>query len=225
MSTVDNYKRLKAEIDEIALTCGRDPRVIKLLSVTKNHTWEEIKPLYNEGCREFGENRLQEALNKMIYTPTDCCWHFIGSLQKNKVKKVLEKFSVIHSVDSLDLAEKISEVSCECNLFPRIFLQVNTSGEPSKHGMNPENCFRLFGEFLQLKNLKIRGLMTMAPFVEESSIVRQTFADLRILKERITNEYHPQEFNELSMGMSHDYKWAIQEGATLLRIGSKIWGQ
>lgn len=131
---------------------------------------------------------------------------------------------MIHSVDSFELAKKISEVSAEQNSRTTILLQSNTSGEASKHGLTPEECFRNFGAIMSLPGLDIQGLMTMAPFVEDEGVIRLTFERLRILRDRIVAEYQPPHgLPHLSMGMSHDFKLAIAEGATILRIGTKVW--
>lgn len=224
MSIVDNYRRLKEEIVNTAIKCRRNPEEIQLIVVTKNQSWETVLPIYHEGCREFGESRLQEALPKINLSPRDCHWHFIGSLQKNKVRKVLDHFEIIHSVDSLELAHKISEVSQEKNKKTSIFLQVNTSGESSKHGMSPTECLKHFEELNALVGLDIQGLMTIAPFIDEEVVVYQSFENLRLLRDKLVTEYHPRNrLPHLSMGMSHDFKIAIAEGATMLRIGTKIW--
>lgn len=223
MSILENYHRLKNEISETAQKYHRTEE-IQLVAVSKNHPWFEIAPLYDLGCRDFGENRLQEALPKIEQSPQDCHWHYIGSLQKNKVRKVVSRFVLIHSVDSLELAKKISEVSSELNYTSKILLQVNTSGELSKQGMHVEECYKYFEDFCSLPSICVEGLMTMAPLVESEKIIRQTFADLRELKERLIQTYQPaKSFQHLSMGMSHDFKWAIAEGATLLRVGSYLW--
>ena len=223
MSILENYDRLKNEIVETAKIYQRTEE-IQLVAVSKNHPWDEIAPLYEAGCRDFGENRLQEALPKIEQSPKDCHWHYIGSLQKNKVRKVVSRFVLIHSVDSLELAKKISEVSSDLNYTSKILLQVNTSGELSKQGMCAEECYRCFEDIRSLPGISLEGLMTMAPLVESEKIIRQCFADLRELKERLISTYQPaKSFQHLSMGMSHDFKWAIAEGATLLRVGSYLW--
>lgn len=224
MSAVDNYKRLQEEIVQVALACGRKPEEIKLVAISKGQPWENIAPIYALGCRDLGENKLQEALPKLEASPADCFWHFVGTLQKNKVRKAVDHFVMIHSVDSLELAKKISDVSLNANCKTIILLQVNTSGEVTKHGMTPEACFRDFGAILSLPGLDVRGMMTMAPLVEDEGMIHYSFESLRILRDRIVAEYQPANgLPELSMGMSHDFKQAIEEGSTILRIGTKIW--
>jgi PLP dependent protein len=224
MSSTNNYLRLLDDISDTAIACGRKPEDIKLVVVSKGQSWEQVIPIYRKGCRDFGENKLQEALPKLEVAPQDCRWHFIGTLQKNKVKKALGHFALIHSVDSLDIARKISEASHERQLKTPILMQVNTSGEISKHGMTPEECLRNFGEISSLPHLEVQGLMTMAPLVEDEALIRATFGKLRILKDRLLVEHRPLKgLPHLSMGMSHDFKLAIAEGATILRIGTRIF--
>jgi len=187
--------------------------------VTKNHPLEDVLDLYEAGCRHFGENRVQEALSKVEGAPSDIQWHFIGTLQKNKVPKVLGSFSLIHSVDSPDLAEAISKRSQEMT---PVLLQVNTSGEATKHGLSPEQWLQTIEQVNCLPNLDIRGLMTMAPFTEDKAIIRSCFACLRKFRDQLESELG-KELPHLSMGMSHDYQVAIEEGATLLRIGSAVF--
>lgn len=226
IAIIENYKRLKEEIFNTAIACHRNPEDIKLVAVSKNQSWENIAPIYNQGCIDFGENKLQEALPKIKLAPHNCRWHFIGPLQKNKVKKTVENFALIHSVDSLELAKKISEISLQLNVISSILLQVNTSKEESKQGMTSDQCFHDFPALMSLPGLNIQGLMTIAPFVENESIIRHTFKDLRLLRDKILLTYHPlNNLPDLSMGMSHDFKLAIAEGATILRIGTKIWPQ
>ncbi|KIC75476.1 UPF0001 protein [Neochlamydia sp. TUME1] len=224
MSIRDNYRALQQEIAETAHACNRKIEDIKLIAVSKKQPWEFIFPLYQEGCRNFGENRIQEALPKIKQAPPDCYWHFIGPLQKNKVRKAVGPFVLIHSVDSLDLANKIAEVSKQLNLITAILLQVNTSQEQSKQGMTCEECYQNFNDFLSLPHLDVQGLMTMAPLTDNEKIIAKSFERLRRLKEALLKDYKPSnQLPHLSMGMSQDYKLAIREGATLLRIGSKIW--
>jgi hypothetical protein len=179
-----------------------------LVVVTKNHSIDEIMQVYNEGCRDFGENRLQEALPKIEALPKDIRWHFIGSLQRNKVNKVVENFSFIHSIDSLPLAEKIAATGKKIPCF----LEVNTSGETSKHGFTIEECEKL----PKMEGIEIVGLMTMAPLTDDKRVIRSCFSKLRLLKEKLGLKF-------LSMGMSHDWRIALEEGATHLRIGSAIF--
>lgn len=218
------YLRILENIAEIAQRSGRDPSAITLVAVSKGYSWTQVQTAYSEGCRDFGESRLQEAFAKKVEAPTDIRWHLIGSLQKNKVRKVVGAFSLIHSVDTLEIAEKISECSHEAQLVTPILLQVNTSGEATKHGLTQKEWKRSLESILALPAIRIEGLMTMAPLVEDKKIIRACFADLRRMRDLLAPQFVPRHpFQHLSMGMSHDYPIAIEEGATLLRIGTALW--
>jgi pyridoxal phosphate enzyme (YggS family) len=165
---------------------------------------------------------VKEALAKIDELPSDISWHFIGTLQKNKVNKVINQFSLIHSVDSMDLAQKISDAGESQGITTRVLIQVNTSQEATKHGLSPDNWRRHWPALLSLPALQIEGLMTMAPLTEDESIIHAAFADLRIFKESLEQEFSLS-LPHLSMGMSHDFEIAIAEGATLLRIGTALF--
>jgi len=214
--------RYQETLDDIrvhAQKIGRNPDDITLVAVTKNHPLEAVLELYCAGCRHFGENRLQEALPKIAGAPTDIQWHFIGTLQKNKVGKVLDNFSWIHSVDTPDLAKEISKRAQEKT---SILLQVNTSGEASKHGLSPQKWKDTVQEIFQLPNLDIKGLMTMAPYTDDIETIRHCFSGLRQFRDELEADLGGA-LPHLSMGMSRDYRIAIEEGATLLRVGSVIF--
>ncbi len=223
MQISEKYTQLLNEIAEIALKSGRNPNEIKLIAVSKTLPWKCVEPVYKDGCRDFGENRLQEALEKRIEAPKDVLWHFIGSLQKNKVRMAVGQFVMIHSVDTLELAKKISECSLDANLKTKILLQVNTSGEKTKQGLSVEEWKHALESLLMLQGIQIEGLMTMAPYIVEEDVIRRCFSRLRIFRDAL-KELTGLLLPELSMGMSNDYAYAIAEGATLLRIGTKIFG-
>jgi pyridoxal phosphate enzyme (YggS family) len=216
------YKKIYDEIAATAIHCGRDPKEITLVAVSKQIPWEIVSSLYAQGQRDFGENRVIEALAKQQEAPADCKWHFIGNLQKNKLRKIIGKFKMIHSIDSLELAKKLSEVSEENHLITPVLLQANTSGELSKQGLPPDKWRNCFEEILHFKGISIYGLMTIAPLTKDVETIRKCFQGLRKLRDELqisSNHYLP----HLSMGMSHDFKIAIEEGATLLRIGTALW--
>lgn len=217
-----NYLNVIQDVASVASRCRRNPKEITVIAVSKYHPIEALLQVYASGCRDFGESRIQEVLPKIESAPEDIKWHLIGSLQKNKVNKVIGKFNLIHSVDSFELAQKISEASALANQTTSILLQVNTSNEASKHGFTPGEVRSSFDKLQSLPNLKIEGLMTMAPLTQDETLVRHTFLALRLLKEELSPK-DKTAFKHLSMGMSHDYAIAIEEGATLLRIGSKIF--
>lgn len=214
---IEKYRYICKDIEQIALRCGRDPASITVVAVTKGHPWHDIEPLYHEGCRIFGESRIQEAEEKWKESPKEILWHLIGALQKNKVRKAIGHFTLIHSVSSYEIAKKISECSVQAGVMTSILLQANTSGEPTKQGLSPYEWKLIFSDLLQLPGLQVQGWMTMAPLVEDTRIIRQCFADLRRLRDELGHLPH------LSMGMSHDYRIAIEEGATLVRIGTALF--
>lgn len=188
------------------------PKNVKLVAVTKNVPVEDISLVYELGCRDFGENRVQDALPKIEELPPDIRWHFIGTLQKNKVKKVVGNFALIHSVDSVELAQEISKQGIDT----AILLQVNTSGEASKKGFTADEFRRDLAMIQKMPYIQVKGLMTMAPLTEDVDQIRMCFRRLRELRDESG-------LKELSMGMSHDYKIAIEEGATIVRVGSAIF--
>lgn len=197
-------------------------RNITLVAVSKNVPMKAFYEIYNAGQRYFGENRLPQCIQKIEEAPKDCVWHYIGPLQSNKINKALSRFSLIHTIDTPDLAKKVAKASKERGMITNILLQANTSGELTKQGLNPEEWLKSFEEIKDLEGIHIQGLMTMAPFVQDEKIVRDCFAKLRELRDRLEKEFGVT-LPDLSMGMSNDYLWAIQEGATILRIGSAIF--
>lgn len=219
-----NYRKILEDIDLKAYQCGRSSKEITLIAVTKNQPVQFIEEVYQNGCRNFGESKVQEALPKIPLLPGNCRWHFIGHLQSNKIAKVLSPFCLIHSVDSLELARRISELSEKKQQITPILLEVNTSLEMSKHGLQ-ENDWRASLEKLNLlSHIRVEGLMTMAPFIKDRKVIRKCFKQLyRLRDEWQSTMKDPQVFKQLSMGMSHDYSIAIEEGATMLRIGSAIF--
>lgn len=224
MSIADNYHRISDQINNIAQKCGRNPAEITLVAVSKGIEWEKVLPAYEVGCRNFGENRIQEALPKMLQAPSDVRWHMIGTLQKNKVRKTIGKFVLIHSVDTPEIAQKISECSIELGFQTAILLEVNTSGESSKHASSAEVWERAFESLLEMPGIRIEGLMTMAPLVENTKLISRCFADLRLFRDKLAKRAgNRATLQHLSMGMSRDYLLAIAEGATLVRIGTAIF--
>lgn len=219
-----SYSVVRANIDEIARKCRRSPEEIKLVTVSKNQPISAIQKAYQEGCRDFGESRIQEGLEKIAQLPDDIRWHFIGTLQRNKVKLAVTHFHVIHSVDSIELLQKIS-LSCEkLGKTMNLLLQVNSSGETSKHGLTLDQWKSVIDEAANIPFICIMGLMTMAPLTEDENVIRGCFRTLRLLRDEfLASCSNLSRCKELSMGMSHDYSIAIEEGATLLRIGSAIF--
>lgn len=221
---MSRYGHILEQVHAKALACGRNPEDITLIAVSKNYTVEQMQKAYEEGCRNFGESRLQEALTKIPQMPVDCQWHFIGTLQANKVSKSVASFQLIHSVDSPSLAQKISKASEAQGLVTPVLLQVNTSGESTKHGLSHQQWEECLKEVINLQHIQIEGLMTMAPLTDNQATIRNCFRSLSGLITRWKGQMKdPALFKHLSMGMSHDYLIAIEEGATLVRIGTAIF--
>ncbi len=213
---------LKNRISEAAARSGRSPAEIELVVVSKGQSIENMRELVDGGTLLFGESRLQEALSKIAMLPARVRWHCIGHLQSNKVRKALPCFELIHSVDNEELACTIDRIASEIGLFPRVLLEVNVSGEGTKYGFSPEVLKLSFEKLLRLPRLQVEGLMTMAPLSLDPETARPYFRKLRELRDELAaNSGVP--LNTLSMGMSGDYEVAIEEGATLVRVGSAIF--
>ena len=177
------------------------------------------------GIRDFGENRVQEWLEKKNELPKDIQWHLIGHLQTNKVKHCIARASLIHSVDSLKLAQAIEKEAAAKNWIADCLIQVNTSGEASKFGASEHEAEKLVEEVLKLPNIQLKGLMTIGPLTEDESKIRKAFRDLRLLREKMAEQFPKSDFKFLSMGMSDDFEIAVEEGANLLRIGRAVFGE
>ncbi len=219
-----HYLAIREKIEKKILQTGRKLTEVELIAVTKFQSQETMKQLYQEGCRHFAESRAQEGLAKIASFVHEPDWHFIGRLQKNKVSKVAAHFDFIHSVDSLSLAQEISKAGQRLEKKIAILLQVNVSLEPSKQGLTASDWEEQLSSLNELPALKVIGLMTMAPFTSDDTKVRSCFKTLYSLREK-WRPFMPQPtlFTHLSMGMSNDYLIAIEEGATLLRIGSALF--
>ena len=215
---VENYAQVLKDVSLLS----KDK--VTVVVVSKNQSVESMETLYRNGVLDFGENRVAEALLKKEQLPGDVRLHLIGPLQKNKVRKAVGNFVLIHSVDSFELAQKISEVSKEKECQTSILLQINISKEASKQGLTEDECLSQFEKFNSLESIDIQGLMTMAPLTEDTEFIRQTFRKLKALLDKINQQRSLKNpLKELSMGMSHDYKIALEEGATIVRVGSLIF--
>ncbi len=219
-----NIQQVSANIAEACKTSGRNQSEVRLVAVSKNHSPQQILQAVEAGLMQFGENRVQEARDKHPLLPENLSWHLIGHLQRNKVRLALKLFDLIHGVDSLELASAIDRIAAEEGLLPRVLLQVNVSGEGSKFGFQPDQLPAAMEELLTLERLDIIGLMTIAPMASEQDAVRPYFAGLRELRDQI-QEQMAVGLPELSMGMTGDYQVAIEEGATMVRIGTAIFGK
>ncbi|AWI12081.1 MULTISPECIES: YggS family pyridoxal phosphate-dependent enzyme [Bacillaceae] len=224
MKSVESNLQIITE--KIAKACekvGRDPEEVTIIAVTKYVTIERAQEALKAGIIHLGENRDQELLKKYEVLGNQPIWHFIGTLQTRKVKKIIDKVDYIHSLDRLSLAEEIHK---RANRKIPCFVQVNVSGEESKHGLPPEEVLPFIQQLAMYSNIEIVGLMTMAPYIKDEQILRNCFRSLKQLQDEIQNlklPYAP--CTELSMGMSNDYEIAVEEGATFVRIGTSLVGE
>lgn len=221
-----NLKEIETRIQGACLAGGRKREDVKLIAVSKTKPVEMLQEAYDCGCRDFGENKVQELVDKYDKMPKDIRWHMIGHLQRNKVKYIVDKVYLIHSVDSLRLAGEISKEAVKKGVTVSILVEINVAGEESKFGSAVDEAVSLVEEIAKLPNIVIRGLMTIAPYVENSEENRLYFAKLKqiyvdIIHKNIDNVF----MKELSMGMSGDFEAAITEGATYIRIGTSIFGE
>lgn len=223
MTIGDNLRRVKERIAMAAWRAGRDPAGVQLVVVSKGRTVEEIEEVLAAGHRVLGENRAQELRQKMPALPEDVEWHFIGHLQTNKVNMVVGKVRLIHSIDSLRLAEAVSSRACRMGTVQEVLLEVNVSGEANKFGVAPEEAEELVEKMLELPGLRVRGLMTMAPAWAAGEEARPYFRRLRELRDDMKRVFPEAALDSLSMGMTQDYEVAVEEGADLVRVGTAVF--
>ncbi|MFA6814996.1 MAG: YggS family pyridoxal phosphate-dependent enzyme [Lentisphaeria bacterium] len=220
----ENLELLHEQINRILTSCGRNKEELKLLAVSKTFPIETILDAYQCGQRMFGENRTQELLTKVPNAPKDCEWHLIGHLQKNKVRTAVENAAWIHAVDSVQLITRIDRLAKELNKQPKLLLEVNISGEDSKFGLKPDKVEEVLTCYQSLKSAcPCLGLMTIAPQNATSNELHKIFGDLRKLRDTLSTNTG-MILPELSMGMSGDFKEAVEEGATIVRVGSAVFG-
>lgn len=226
MTIAVNLARIQERINRAALRCDRQPDEIRLVSVSKTVPLERIREAVSAGATILGENYIQEAREKIALIGTEAEWHFIGHLQSNKAKFAVELFSMIHSVDRVSLAEELNKEAAKKNKILPVLIQVNISGEETKSGIDAAGTRQLVQQVAQLPHLSVQGLMTMPPWFEDSQEARPYFRALRKLRDELAGEKIPNvSLTELSMGMSGDFEVAIEEGATLVRIGTAIFGE
>jgi len=219
-----NLNRVRNEIAQAAQVSGRTMADIELVAVTKTHPAEIVCEAIGVGQVVFGESKVQEARAKIPLLPSNLRWHFIGHLQKNKIRHALPLFEMIHSVDSLDLAQAIDRIAQEDGSHPRILLEVNVAGEGSKFGFKATTLRAELESLLLLSRLSIEGLMCIPPLAEEAEASRKYFVELRELRDAIEKEFQVK-LPQLSIGMTNDYSVAVEEGATLVRVGTAIFGE
>jgi len=222
----DNYEKALYQIDEAAKRSGRRAEDIKLIAVSKTVDVDRIKELTALGVKDLGENRVQEICEKYDFFEKDINWHLIGQLQTNKVKYIIDKVTMIHSLDRISLAEEIQKRAKKADKVMDVLVEVNVSGEETKSGISPTEVLNFVCKLSELPNIKVRGLMTIAPFFTDIDETRPIFSGLRKLAVDIAKEnIHNINMDFLSMGMSNDFTVAIEEGANIIRIGTKLFGK
>jgi pyridoxal phosphate enzyme (YggS family) len=223
----EKIAHIREKIRNAAVSCGRDPEAIRLVAVTKTVSPEQVRQAVDAGLRIFGESYIQEAATKIdAISDKGLSWHFIGHLQSNKAKFAVRCFDLIHSVDSLGLAEALNRQAERIHKVQNILVQVNISGESTKSGTAAEEAIALVSAIRWMENLSVKGLKTIPPFFDQPEKARPYFKALADLKDQIQKQSMPgNEINELSMGMTGDFEVAIEEGATLVRIGTAIFGE
>ena len=221
----DNFEEVEKKIQAACDRSGRRREDITLIAVSKTKPVDMLKEAYDFGTRIFGENKVQEITEKYDALPRDISWHMIGHLQRNKVKYIIDKVDYIHSVDSVRLAETIEKEAAKHNLTVKILVEVNVAGEESKFGLSPEEVLPFIEEISEFSHILVCGLMTIAPFVENPEENRPYFSRLRKLSVDIdSKKVNNVNMSMLSMGMTNDYEVAIEEGATMVRIGTGLFG-
>lgn len=223
-SIADNLERVREQIAEAAAKSGRSADDVALVAITKTHPAEKVREAIEAGQTLFGESRVQEARAKIPDLPAAIRWHFVGHLQKNKIRHALSLFEVIHSIDSLALAEDLNRIAEEEGMHPRVLLEVNVAGEGSKFGFAPDKLREQMEDLLELPRLSIEGLMSIPPIAEQAESSRQYFVQLREVRDSLQKDFNVP-LPQLSMGMTNDYAIAVEEGATLVRVGTAIFGE
>lgn len=219
-----NLRQVQERIARAAERVGRDPAEITLVAVTKTVPVEVIRLAYDLGLRDFGENRVEEALPKARELPSDIRWHCIGHVQRRKARLAVELSHLVHSVDSVRLAQRLQRFCEELGRDLPILLEVNLSGEGTKYGFQPEEVDTAVPEIAACSRLRVQGLMTIAPLVTDPEEARPCFRALRMLRDRLAARYPDLDWRHLSMGMTGDFEVAVEEGATLVRLGQALFG-
>jgi PLP dependent protein len=220
----ENLTEIRRRITSACRKCGRDSCAVELITVSKTFNVDAIREAHDAGQVFFGESRLQEAEPKIDALPSSIRWHFIGGVQRNKLRRILTCFEVVHAIDSLRLATHADGIAAEIGLYPKVFLQVNIAGEASKGGFEPTILRQEMESLLSLKRLEIIGLMTIPPAASDPEAARPWFAALRELRDSLERDFNVP-LPCLSMGMSGDFEVAIEEGSTHVRVGSAIFGK
>ena len=221
----ENLAQVQKNIEESCGNVNRDPGEVTLIAVSKTKPVEMLKEAYDAGARVFGENKVQEIVDKYDQMPSDVKWHMIGHLQRNKVKYIVDKVAMIHSVDSFRLAETIEKEAAKKAVVVPILIEVNVAQEESKFGLKPEEVLPFIEQIADFSHIQIKGLMTIAPYVDNAEENREIFRELKKLSVDIAaKNINNVTMSVLSMGMTGDYMVAVQEGATMVRVGTGIFG-
>ena len=224
LSIAENLERVRKQVAHAVAQAGRASDEIKLVAITKTHPAEKVREAIEAGQTLFGESRIQEARAKIPELPSNMHWHFVGHLQKNKIRHALPLFELFHGVDSLALAQEMDRIASDEGMRPRVLLEINVAGEGSKFGFSPDKLREQMEELLALQRLSILGLMTIPPLADKAEASRKYFIQLRELRDRLQTEFHV-DLPQLSMGMTQDFPIAVEEGATLVRVGTAIFGE
>lgn len=224
MDIAENLEHVRKQIAQAAAKAGRTAGEIELVAITKTHPAEKVRQVVEAGQTLFGESRVQEARVKIPELPSNLLWHFVGHLQKNKIRHALPLFELFHSVDSLALAQEMDRIAADEGMRPRVLLEVNVAGEGSKFGFAPDKLREQMEALLALQRLSILGLMTILPLADKPEASRTYFVRLRELRGRLQTEFRV-DLPQLSMGMTQDFPIAVEEGATLVRVGTAIFGE
>jgi len=223
-SVAENLERVREQIVRAAANSGRSADEVELVAISKTHPADKVREAIEAGQTLFGESRVQEARVKIPELSSNLRWHFVGHLQKNKVRQALPLFETIHSVDSLALAQDVNRIAEEEGMYPRVLLEVNVAGEGSKFGFAPDKLREQMEALLELVRLSIEGLMCIPPLAMESEDSRKFFVQVRELRDSLEKQFNVK-LPQLSMGMTQDFPIAIDEGATLVRVGTAIFGE
>ncbi|MBR0404338.1 MAG: YggS family pyridoxal phosphate-dependent enzyme [Eggerthellaceae bacterium] len=226
MTTKERYERVRAELDEVCRRCGRAPEEVTLVAVSKTVGPDDVALAIEGGATDFGENRPDQLVPKADQF-TQANWHFIGNIQSRRIKDIVGRAALVHSLFEESHARKIDECAARLGIVQDVLLEVNVSGELSKSGLEPDQVAEMLAVCESLPNVRVRGLMTMAP-QGDADVARKTFADLRSLRDELASQLPSEKaacFTELSMGMSEDWCEAVEEGATIVRIGRAIFSE
>lgn len=222
----ENLEQVRKNIQDACRSVGRDPEEVTLIAVSKTKPVELLQEAYQAGARDFGENKVQEIMDKYPQLPSDIRWHMIGHLQRNKVKYIVDKAAMIHSVDSLRLAQTIEQEAAKHDVQVPILLEVNVAEEDSKFGLKMDEVLPLIEAIAEFPHIRVCGLMTIAPYVENAEENRMFFRQLKKLSVDIeAKNINNVNMSVLSMGMTGDYQVAVQEGSTMVRVGTGIFGE